>query len=198
MLKAGGKRAFVCGNLGDPLIEFCDASRPEDYYVVELSSFQLETIHEFRAHIAAIINLAEDHLDRYPSVEPYFQAKMRIFENQKASDFAVSTTMIRICGRMWNRSIAIHFWFSRKEKPPSGVYSTGWNSSHCLGRIGFEFYTSGSLKGVHNLENTLCAASIGLLCGILPKAMQQAAENFTGSAASNGTRRRKERRAVLR
>src|SRR3989304_2236978 len=88
ILKEAGKRAYVCGNIGTPLIQFCRESKPENYYVAEISSFQLETIQQFRPHIAACINLAGDHLDWYPSVEPYYKAKMRIFENQTSSDFA--------------------------------------------------------------------------------------------------------------
>jgi UDP-N-acetylmuramoylalanine--D-glutamate ligase len=179
MLKEGGKSAFVCGNIGIPLIDFCANSKPEDFYVVEISSFQLETVHKFRPHIAALINLAEDHLDWYPGVEPYYQAKMRIFENQKASDFAVinyDDPYIRDHVRQIPSS---HFWFSRKQTPPSGVYAEDGLIRTVSGGsvVNFNF---AALKGVHNLENTLCASSIALLCGVLPKQMQRALENFRG------------------
>lgn len=180
MLNAGNKKAFVCGNLGDPLIEFCDASHPDDFYVVELSSFQLETIRNFRSYIAAIINLAEDHLDRYPSVEPYFRAKMRIFENQKESDFAVVNYDDPYLRAHVSDVSASKFWFSRKEKPPSGVYAGEDGIVRTVSGGSVVNYQLGALKGVHNLENTLCAASIALLCGVLPKAMQIAIENFKG------------------
>jgi UDP-N-acetylmuramoylalanine--D-glutamate ligase len=178
MLQEGGKRAYVCGNIGKPLIEFCKNSRPDDFYVIELSSFQLETIVEFRPHIAALLNLAEDHLDRYPSVAPYYQAKMRIFKNQKENDFAVvnyDDPYIR------SHAESIHsnqFWFSRKEIPPSGIYSQE-GLIRVIAGASIVNFNLGKLKGVHNLENTLCAASIGLLCGVTNKAMQRAIETFT-------------------
>lgn len=179
MLKEGRKSIYVCGNIGTPLIEFCRNSKPEDYYVAEISSFQLETIRDFRPHISALINLAEDHLDRYPDVKPYYQAKMRIFENQKASDFAVINYDDPYIREHVQQIPSNHFWFSRKEVPPSGVYAQKGLIRTVSGGsvVNFNF---ASLKGVHNLENTLCAASIALLCGVLPKQMQRALESFKG------------------
>ena len=177
MLKAGGKRAFICGNIGIPLIEFCKHSRKEDYYVAEISSFQLETIHQFKPHISALINLAEDHLDRYPSVTPYFEAKMRIFENQTETDFAVLNYDDPYIREHADRIRGHHFWFSRKEVPPSGIYARQ-GLIRILSGMPVLNFDLGVLKGVHNLENSLCAASIALLSGVLPKQMQQAAEEF--------------------
>jgi UDP-N-acetylmuramoylalanine--D-glutamate ligase len=177
MLSEGGKRSFLCGNIGTPLISFCKNSRAEDYYVAEISSFQLETIHQFRPHIAALINLAEDHLDRYPSVEPYYLAKMRIFENQQSNDFAILNYDDPFLRDHANEIRANHFWFSRKEVPPSGVFSKDGLIRLVAGMPVVNF-DNGALKGVHNLENTLCAASMALLCGVLPKSMQKAVESF--------------------
>ena len=177
MLKAGNKRAFICGNIGIPLIKFCKDSREDDYYVAEISSFQLETIHQFKPHISALINLAEDHLDRYPSVTPYFEAKMRIFENQTAADFAVLNYDDPYIREHTDRIRAHHFWFSRKEVPPSGIYARE-GLIRILSGMSVLNFDLGVLKGVHNLENSLCAASIALLCGVLPKQMQLAAEQF--------------------
>ena len=170
---------MVCGNIGTPLIQFCENSKSEDYYVIEISSFQLETIEEFRPHIAALINLAEDHLDWYPSVEPYYSAKMRIFENQKENDFAVVNYDDPYIREHTNNIRANRFWFSRKEKPPSGLHASEGIIRTVSGGLVVDF-SAGRLKGVHNLENTLCAASIAMLCGVFPKAMQRAIENFEG------------------
>jgi UDP-N-acetylmuramoylalanine--D-glutamate ligase len=177
MLSEGGKRAFLCGNIGTPLISFCKNSKKEDYYVAEISSFQLETIHRFRPHIATVINLAEDHLDRYPSVEPYYQAKMRIFENQQSNDFAVLNFDDPYLRAHAEKISANPFWFSRNTVPPSGIYAQDGILRVVSGMHVLNF-NNGALKGVHNLENTLCAASIALLCGVLPKQMQTAAETF--------------------
>ncbi|MCI0416223.1 UDP-N-acetylmuramoyl-L-alanine--D-glutamate ligase [bacterium] len=177
MLQEAGKRAFICGNIGTPLIQFCKESRTDDYYVAEISSFQLETIHQFRPHISALINLAEDHLDWYPSVAPYYHAKMRMFENQTKTNFAVLNYDDPYIRDHAEKIQAHHFWFSRKEIPPSGVFAKNGLIRVVSGMPVLNF-NLGALKGVHNLENSLCAASIALLCAVLPKQMQKAAEEF--------------------
>jgi len=179
MLKEGGKPTIVCGNIGIPLIEYCDSSKPENYYVIELSSFQLETIKDFRPHIATIINLAEDHLDRYPSVEPYFTAKFRIFENQQENDFAVLNFDDAYLRTHTSEIRANQFWFSRSGPPPSGLWAQDGLIRTVAGGSVVNFSLA-KIAGVHNLENTLCAASISMLCGVRPKEMQRALENFTG------------------
>lgn len=82
---------FVGGNLGRPMIEAAgtDAGNERGLVIVELSSFQLERVSEMRAHVALLLNVSADHLDRYPSFEAYAAAKARIFERQRAEDFAI-------------------------------------------------------------------------------------------------------------
>src|SRR5210317_1782099 len=87
MLKAWGQNAFVGGNLGIPLIDA--VGKDYDWQVVELSSFQLETIETFRPRYAMLLNISEDHLDRYPDMTSYIAAKVRIFENQQEDDIAI-------------------------------------------------------------------------------------------------------------
>ena len=87
ILKAAGKNVFVGGNLGTPLIEA--AEKDVDALVIEISSFQLEWIEEFRAHVGIHLNLTDDHFERYRDLEDYGHAKARMFENQGAGDFAI-------------------------------------------------------------------------------------------------------------
>jgi UDP-N-acetylmuramoylalanine--D-glutamate ligase len=87
MLKAWGENAFVGGNFGIPLVDAI--GKDYDWQVVELSSFQLETIADFRPRYAMLLNVSEDHLDRYPDMASYLEAKLRIFENQHDDDIAV-------------------------------------------------------------------------------------------------------------
>ena len=89
MIAADGKRVLVGGNIGVPLSSQVDESTPDTIHAVEVSSFQLETTTTFRPWIALWLNLADDHLDRHPSVEAYADAKARIFANQRAEDWAV-------------------------------------------------------------------------------------------------------------
>ena len=87
ILKNAGKRSNLCGNVGNPLIDFVD--KTSDYFVVELSSFQLETISEFKAHIGVILNLADDHIEYHKTFEKYAAAKEKLFSNMDAADFAL-------------------------------------------------------------------------------------------------------------
>ncbi|MEM9408315.1 MAG: Mur ligase family protein, partial [Acidobacteriota bacterium] len=81
LLEATGEAVEVCGNIGEPLSR-CVPGPPGRVFVVELSSFQLESIDRFRPHVALLLNLSPDHLDRYDGLEDYGRAKARIFENQ--------------------------------------------------------------------------------------------------------------------
>src|SRR6185295_13267586 len=87
--QASGIPAQVGGNIGTPPASMVKTSRVSQLNVLELSSFQLETISSFRAHIAAALNVTPDHLDRHYTLEKYAAAKARLFENQRAGDFAV-------------------------------------------------------------------------------------------------------------
>jgi len=89
ILKAGGKRPFVCGNIGNPFTGELKKIRPADYVVLEISSFQLEKIQTFKPLISLITNVSKNHLDRYPGMKEYVQAKKRIFLNQDRFDHLV-------------------------------------------------------------------------------------------------------------
>ncbi len=89
LLNGAGLKAHAAGNIGTPLISFARDSSDSDFYSVELSSFQLESIRDFRPFIGSVLNLTPDHMDRYAGFEDYIAAKQRIFMNQGETDFAV-------------------------------------------------------------------------------------------------------------
>jgi UDP-N-acetylmuramoylalanine--D-glutamate ligase len=89
MLKASGKTVFVGGNIGNPLIEYVEGGQPADWLVVEVSSFQLDTMETFHPRIGCLLNISADHLDRYPDFAAYTAAKWRLFQNQTGNDAAV-------------------------------------------------------------------------------------------------------------
>ncbi len=89
LINASGKKACLCGNVGTPFTQFVLESSSYDYFVTEISSFQLETIENFKPYIALFLNFSQNHLDRHKDLEEYFTAKKRIFENQGHDDFAV-------------------------------------------------------------------------------------------------------------
>ncbi len=91
MLLKSGFKASVCGNIGLPLVTFAQDEQKNDFLVVEVSSFQLDTIKHFKPKIAVLLNITEDHIDRYNSFEDYSSSKFKIFENQDSDDFAIIT-----------------------------------------------------------------------------------------------------------
>jgi len=169
IFKACGFSTYVGGNIGNPLIELVESAEIVERVVAEISSFQLEWISSFRPRVAALLNLSEDHLDRYPGYQEYIDAKLRIFENQTADDFAVVN---RDDEMVWKHSQSLRaqlFPFSRKHELTEGIF-------HRDGLIIFRhkgheesFPTADiRLQGVHNLENIMAAIACSLLLGCPP------------------------------
>ena len=184
IMTAGGFSALVGGNIGTPAISLTERATPETVTVLEVSSFQLETIQSFRPKIAVVLNVTPDHLDRHRTFEAYAHAKARIFENQQAGDFAVLNADDATCVAMAAGSKAPVYWFSRQKEVAQGAWV---RDGQILFRGG-----SGStekqreimqaseipLKGAHNLENVLAAVCAGALMGCASEKIQQAVQNF--------------------
>ncbi len=180
IMTASGFQALVGGNIGTPAISLAERAKPETTIVLEISSFQLETIQTFRPKIAVVLNVTPDHLDRHRTFEVYVDAKARVFENQKGSDFAVLNADDLTCVAMAARTHAEVFWFSRQKEVQHGA-------SLCGGNIVFRD-NSGQreimqiaeipLKGAHNLENVLAAVCAGALMGCAPERIRQAVCDF--------------------
>jgi UDP-N-acetylmuramoylalanine--D-glutamate ligase len=179
ILNAAGKNVFVGGNLGTPLIEAAD--RGVDALVIEISSFQLEWIEKFRAHVAIHLNLSDDHFERYRDLEDYGRAKARIFENQGAGDFAI---LNRDDPRVWKlrlamRSRVIGFGLSAAPAGGDAIWS-GDGQIFCdisgrKGRIGLAQF---KLPGKHNLANAMAAAAAALAVGVEPIAIEEGLARF--------------------
>ena len=180
IITAGGYPTRVGGNIGTPAISLVATARPDSVVVLEVSSFQLETIQTFRPRVAVVLNVTPDHLDRHRTFETYVDAKARIFENQQADDFAVLNADDPVCVGLAGRTRAQVFWFSRKKEVQQGA-------SLRDGRILFRD-SSGQqeimvaseipLKGAHNLENTLAAICAGALMKCAPERIRAAVRNF--------------------
>jgi UDP-N-acetylmuramoylalanine--D-glutamate ligase len=166
IFKHNGYHTFVGGNIGNPLIEMAESHQIVDQVVAEISSFQLEWITSFRPNVAALLNLSEDHLDRYPSYQAYIDAKMRIFENQTEDDFAVVN---RDDPLVWERSqnLKAHlFPLSRKLELEEGIfYKDGVITYRHKGREECFPTAAIRLQGVHNQENIMAALASALLLG---------------------------------
>jgi UDP-N-acetylmuramoylalanine--D-glutamate ligase len=180
IMTAAGFPALVGGNIGTPAISLAERARPETVVVLEVSSFQLETIQTFRPKVAVVLNVTPDHLDRHRTLEAYVDAKARIFENQQGSDFAVLNADDPTCVAMATRTRAQVFWFSRQKEVQQGAWVRD-------GNILFRGVASQKeimqvseipLKGAHNLENVLAAVCAGALMGCAPEKIRQAVRDF--------------------
>jgi UDP-N-acetylmuramoylalanine--D-glutamate ligase len=181
ILAVSGKPVCVAGNIGTPLILHVDESNDETVTVAEVSSFQLELIHSFRPEIAVLLNLTPDHLDRHPSFEDYVRAKTRIFENQTERDAAVINADDPTAAQQGHSQARI-FWFSREKRVASGAYLR--NGQITFRRDGEDtaLLDRGDigLRGEHNLENVLAAASAAFLAGATPEQIAAGVRSFPG------------------
>jgi UDP-N-acetylmuramoylalanine--D-glutamate ligase len=180
IIAAGNFPTLVGGNIGTPAISFVDQAGPATWAVLEVSSFQLETIVEFRPRIAVILNITPDHLDRHKTFDNYVNAKARIFENQRESDFTVLNADDPTTAGLSKRTGGQVFWFSRKKELEKGAYARGTHIYFRDGHFEQEILPLAEvpLKGAHNLENILAGVSIGMLVGSQPEQIRQAVRNF--------------------
>ena len=180
ILRVAGRQPIVAGNIGDPLIAAIDFEKPRTY-VLELSSFQLETIETFRAHVALVLNITPDHMDRYPTFDAYATAKYRILKNQKPGDTAILNTTVE--RRENPRQAPVPVWeFSASERPASdGAWLDG--NDMVLRVAGEERRiprASLKLQGNANVENALAAWLAARAIGVEDVDVQIAFGTFAG------------------
>jgi len=178
ILRRSGIPVQVGGNIGEAVTSMIPTSRPEQWNVVELSSFQLETIESFRAHIAVALNVTPDHLDRHHSFENYARAKARLFQTQTAEDFAVLNADDPACREYGGQTSARLLWFSLQGAVSPGVFLEGETLS--LDGQRFLEMREIPLRGRHNVENTLAAAGAAHLAGAELEAIGAAVRTFPG------------------
>ncbi len=178
IMQASGKKVFVGGNLGTPLIEAVENRVEYDFAVVELSSFQLEGIHRLRATVAALLNLTPDHLNRYADFDAYVAAKCRIFRNQLPSDAAVlNAGDAKVMARAAEVRSRL-FTFGRAG-------GNAWIEGSTLRLESDEFHDAidiagYQLPGAHNRANLEAAALMARLAGADAAAIALAASTFPG------------------
>jgi len=202
MLKAAGLNALLGGNIGIALTEeilkfvgagFKPAPTFIDYIVAEISSFQLETIKEFRPEIAVILNITPDHLDRYHSIEEYINAKARIFENQKAGDSLILNAddpllQVRSEKLKERREKPDIFYFSRHKEVKGAYFKDGaiyFNLPESIVGAIHELplrinVNEIRIRGVHNVENAMAASLVALIAGCPLDAVRNVLSQFPG------------------
>jgi UDP-N-acetylmuramoylalanine--D-glutamate ligase len=180
IMTAAGFQALVGGNIGTPAISLAERAKPETIIVLEISSFQLETIQTFRPKIAVVLNVTPDHLDRHRTFEIYTDAKARIFENQRENDFAVLNADDPTCLAMGQRTQAQVYWFSRAKELEQGAWVRDGNIvfRDPKGQREVLQVSEIPLKGAHNLENVLAAVCASALMGCSHEKIRQAVHDF--------------------
>jgi UDP-N-acetylmuramoylalanine--D-glutamate ligase len=181
ILEGAGVPVIVGGNIGTPLIARVESSSDSSVTVAEVSSFQLETIDQFRPDIAVILNVTPDHLDRHASLKEYARAKARLFENQTERDCAVLNADDPETVQ-WMPSRPHVFWFSRQKRVAAGAFLRG--EEVVFRRDGAETVLLRRdeipLRGEHNVENVLAACAAASLAGAEPSAIANGVRTFAG------------------
>jgi UDP-N-acetylmuramoylalanine--D-glutamate ligase len=169
LFTASGFATYVGGNIGDPLIELVESAARVERVVVEVSSFQMEWVDHFRPKVAALLNISEDHLDRYATYQEYIDAKLRVFDGQTADDFAVLNADDPLVWKYAPAMQARVFPFSRTKELDEGIFCRGGDIVYRHDGEEALFPTEGfRLQGVHNLENIMAALACALLLGCRP------------------------------
>lgn len=179
LLGRGGLPVALAGNIGVPLSDFC-VRRDRRDFVVEMSSFQLETIDQFRPDVAVVTNITPDHIDRHGSLSAYAAAKARVFENQRDGDRAVLNTDDP--GSAILRPPARRISFSTEREISGGVFvRRGAVVSDVDGASGEIVPVSRlALPGLHNLENALASAAAAICLGVALPAVAAGLSDFAG------------------
>jgi UDP-N-acetylmuramoylalanine--D-glutamate ligase len=186
MLKASGLTVFVGGNIGNPLIRYAESRKKVDRLVAEISSFQLDTIETFRPDVAVLLNISEDHLDRYPDFDAYVRSKGRIFENQRRGDAAVfngaDPNIERICKNVPSRKMPFFHLENGRSLPETGAVISGRQIFFypSANRREILDVSAVTLPGRHNIENVSAAGLAALAVGGSLSGVREALGRFKG------------------
>lgn len=177
-----GRVTHVAGNIGYPLSAVAIESRKDDVTVVEVSSFQLESVKTFHPHVAALLNITEDHLNRHGTMAQYIRLKQRIFENQTERDFAVLNMDDPVLLKMAGKLKAQIAFFSRTQPVQNGAFVDGgkivwqWNGA----RRAICDADQLLIPGPHNLENALAATAMASAVGVPAPVIRHTLQTFSG------------------
>ena len=178
MLKKSKKKVIVAGNIGNALTEDISKLKMQDWMWPKTSSFQLEDIDTFRPHIAAILNVTQDHLDRYNDMIEYGNAKARIFMNQRQEDYLILNFDDAVVKSFVKKTMSTIIPFSRLARfNPGACIQEGYITFH-----GQRICRTDEIRiqGVHNLENSLAAAAISLCAGAGKDSVAEVLREFSG------------------
>lgn len=179
MFRAAGRRVFVGGNIGTPLSRWLLSGEEADVLVLEVSSFQLDTAPTFRPDVAVLLNVTEDHLDRYPDFAAYADSKFSIFARQRPKDVAIVNADDPVCRERMGEIPSRLLLYSRESRGAQGRVVGGRAEIALPGLDLFSLdLAHTALKGVHNEENILASALAAGVCGVSPRAIGEAVGDY--------------------
>ena len=176
MLEESGLKVFVGGNIGTPLIAYVDKGEKAEIVVIEVSSFQLDTIDTFRANVAVLLNITEDHMNRYSDLNAYAKSKARIFENQRYDDTAVLNGSDPVVCSLSKDILSKKVFFSSKKEKCVTISDESIISQENISRLLVDF----KLPGKHNMENAAAASLAALAAGGTFEGVRSALRKFKG------------------
>lgn len=177
VFKAAGKNAIACGNVGKPITSCLKELGEDGIAVAEISSFQLETLYSLRPHVAVVLNVTEDHLNRHYNMENYIYLKSRILKNSSESEYAVLNYDDPIVRGFDEKTKAATVWFSMREKVEGAYFA-----ENAFWFFGERILSADEfpLDGDHNRANALAAIAAAKLMGVGNAAIAAALKTFRG------------------
>lgn len=184
IMKTAYSGTAVVGNIGIPYSEEVERLTEKDWVVAEISSFQMEKAKEFHPHISAVLNITPDHLNRHKTMDVYIAMKERVFAKQTAEDFCILNHGDEACRKMADKTAAKVFFFDSSETLAEGIYLDGDAIEVRWGTINETLIHVDELQilGVHNYENVMAAAAMGICAGIALDTIRAVLKGFAGVA----------------
>ncbi|MCI7570240.1 MAG: UDP-N-acetylmuramoyl-L-alanine--D-glutamate ligase [Clostridiales bacterium] len=182
IFKTAGRNTFVLGNIGIPICEHAEEVKAGDFVVAETASLQLESIVDFRANAAGLLNITEDHINRFGSMEAYIAAKVRMFENQTEEDFAILNLDDPIVRGMANKTKARVIYISLESEPEEGAFIRDGSIMWRFDGREVKVLPISELRipGEHNVQNAMCAIALSLCMGIELEPLRKTLREFPG------------------
>ncbi|MEX1307656.1 MAG: UDP-N-acetylmuramoyl-L-alanine--D-glutamate ligase [Eubacteriales bacterium] len=176
------KKTFVLGNIGTPFALMAPETGPDDMVVLEAAALQLETTEDFKPIASAVLNITEDHLDRFETMEYYIECKEMIFANQDENDFVILNYDNEITRAMADKHHAKNTWFSRKSVLDFGAFIQDGKIIFKDGNKVTEICRTDDvyIPGNHNIENALACTALAFVCGVPALVIADTLKNFKG------------------
>ena len=180
IFKKNNLNTYLAGNIGIGILENIIHAKPEDVFVIETSSFQLEHTNQFKPKVSLILNITPDHINWHGSYENYIASKLKIFKNQDYNDYLVLNYDDELLRNIKARTNII--WFSTTSILESGIFIDGENIVIKYGNYNLEFmnYKNLLIKGMHNIENVLGSIGISIAMGLNLSLVKEAILDFKG------------------